>query len=123
MENNTFNSPVKLTNLYQCSDGDIDILIDLIETFIQEAGSSISKMEQAIADNDKTSLFKLTHNLKSSMKLFEADAASDLCHKLECIAREGLIKDSSEIMIKFKAEYYQIEAALNNTLNKLKSSL
>lgn len=104
-----FSGPDGSANMHPTSellvrvDGDTDLLLELIELFLQQSTSVMAELNNGILRNDSGVVERAAHKLKSSIALFGAQSASDALGSLEETAREGnfhgieVIRDRAEL--------------------------
>jgi len=65
------------------SDDDVDVLTDLVNTFLSEASRQIQAMQRALDSDDMSKLFLPSHSMKSSSATFGAMRMAKLSEILE----------------------------------------
>jgi CheY-like chemotaxis protein len=86
---------------------------ELMAIFLQDTPGKLATMQQALAEDDATTLFQIAHALKSSSAQLGALHFSTLCHRLSTIGRTGDLTDAAEALADIEAEYARVQEALS----------
>lgn len=70
-------------------DDDPGLLLELIETFIEDAPRLLAEMERAFEDSDLERMERAAHTLKSSSASMGGLVLCGVCSEMEAAAREG----------------------------------
>ncbi len=92
--------------------GDKEFLVELIDTFLEDAPGMLSAMEDAVQDGDAENLRLVSHSLKTNSAQFGATKLFELCRDVELQAKEGNF-DAEKISDAIK-EYENVRQALEN---------
>ncbi|MGL5510632.1 MAG: Hpt domain-containing protein, partial [Microcoleaceae cyanobacterium] len=65
--------------------GDQQLILTVVNSYLEESGQLIDQILQAIADKNSEALLRNAHSLKSSSRFMGALSLSELCEKLEKI--------------------------------------
>ena len=112
--------PAALDNLRDIADGDSAFLADLIGTFLEDAPQMLADMRQGLENQDMVLLRRAAHSLKSNSIQFGAIPLSELCKQLEAMSKTNSLEGAEEKLVRAKAEYEQVQAALQSILNDQK---
>jgi PAS domain S-box-containing protein len=98
------------------TDGDNDILTDLIDTFLENAPLVLAQAEDAAARQDPVSLARAAHTFMGSCSNFGAKPAQELSSRLEALARSpdypGAQSQAGELLCAMRRELERVRAAL-----------
>jgi signal transduction histidine kinase/DNA-binding response OmpR family regulator len=101
-----------LDMLLEVVGGERELLVELIDSFLEEAPPLLSKMRAALDHSDSAALRLTAHTLKSSGNDFGATDFARLCAQLEDLGREGRIDGSAELVEQITTEYKRVRIAL-----------
>ncbi len=87
-------------------DGDVDLLREVINLFIESSPNLLAEIRSAIESGNSQALQHVSHTLKGSVSTFTGGAAYQAALTLEKIGKEG---DLSKAMEAYEALAYQIE--------------
>ena len=93
-------------------DDDQAVLVELINTFLEEALLSLKGLRQAVAGGDAAGIRLLAHALKSGSHDFGAQHLAGLCQKLENMGREGTLAEAAETLAQIEAAYNAVKLEL-----------
>jgi HPt (histidine-containing phosphotransfer) domain-containing protein len=91
--------------------GDENLLNDLVELFPQEGAKHLAAIKTAIEHGDVAALTRAAHTLKSSAKLFGAQALADCAQQIENL--NGDVDAAAERLPELERETKRVVAALN----------
>lgn len=78
-----------LSNLEEISGGSEDFIRQMIILFLEQAATSISGLEKAVADNNVTQIKNVAHQLKPSVDNFRIDDLSRWIREIEDLAENN----------------------------------
>jgi HPt (histidine-containing phosphotransfer) domain-containing protein len=104
--------PDALERLLDIVEGEHAILVELIDTFLEEAPVSLDKLRQAIAQDDAAGVRLMAHALKSSSNDFGAGELAALCQALEDRGRAGNLVGAEEHLAQIEAAYARVKLEL-----------
>jgi signal transduction histidine kinase/DNA-binding response OmpR family regulator/HPt (histidine-containing phosphotransfer) domain-containing protein/PAS domain-containing protein len=104
--------PTALENLLSMLGGKFVYLVELIDSFLEDAPQLLAELNQCIEDGDSAGVRRVAHSLKSNGADFGATTFSNLCKKLEMMGRSGAIGGAADLAARIIAEYGKVEAAL-----------
>ena len=97
--------------------GDIDLLKEVIELFLDDYPSTFGKIKSAVAASDASALEHQAHTLKGSVSTFGANRAFEAAFALEKQGRSGDLRGAHEGLL----ELEQALEALRPELESLQS--
>jgi len=69
--------------------GSSELLVELIDLFLEQCDRLMSDLRQAVARSDVTGVVEAAHALKGSVSNFSAAPATEAARRLEMLARDG----------------------------------
>lgn len=90
------NEVTDLSYLRELAMGDEEIVIETMETFIDNVPVTIANIKEAYSNNDWQELYKQAHKIKPSLKYMGMEKASDLIIDIEQQAKQENISDHLE---------------------------
>ncbi|RLC67260.1 MAG: hypothetical protein DRI48_02770 [Chloroflexi bacterium] len=104
--------PAALKNLRQLAAGDVGLLTQLIDTFLEDAPQLLAEIRRAVEDEDAPALHRAAHTLKSNSAEFGATALSDLCRELETMAQANALDEAADRLAQAESESEKATGAL-----------
>jgi HPt (histidine-containing phosphotransfer) domain-containing protein len=101
-----------LEDLLAMLGGEFDYLVELIDSFLEDAPQLLSELEQLVESGDAAGVRRVAHSLKSNGADFGADSFSSLCKELEMTAKAGTLEGTGDMVAQIAAEYGRVAAAL-----------
>ena len=92
--------------------GDLDLLKDIVVTFLNEYPRMIGDLEHAVAVGCAKDVQRMAHLIKGSMRYLGAKNAYDRADELESMGREQRLSDVNGALDKLRAEIDQITPEL-----------
>jgi CheY-like chemotaxis protein len=96
---------VALANLLDVLGGEFRYLVEVIDSFMEDAPRLLSELDHAVADGDAETARRVAHSLKSNSADFGALALNKYCVELEDRARSGNLDGAPELAEKINSEY------------------
>jgi two-component system sensor histidine kinase/response regulator len=100
--------PIDLPAALSIVDGDQDLLLDLIVTFLEDYPRSIAELHEAITTGDALRMGQLAHSIKGAVASFAAHTAQALAYDLECRGRQGELENASAVLQQLEHELERI---------------
>jgi CheY-like chemotaxis protein/HPt (histidine-containing phosphotransfer) domain-containing protein len=98
--------------------GGMDLVKTILRIFIESAGESVARVENAILALDGGQLAAAAHALKSSTANVGAKTLSDFYRQLEQLGREGRLADARELLIQVRPEHQRAVARMYEILQE-----
>lgn len=111
-DNETTLDQTALKNLLEVLGGDLDSLVELIQSFLDEAPRLLANLDQSIQTGDVSSTHRIAHSLKSNGADFGATEFSHLCKELEVLAKSGTLDGADKLAQEINGEFPNVAAAL-----------
>jgi HPt (histidine-containing phosphotransfer) domain-containing protein len=102
--------------LSYADDGDPELLLDLIQMFLDDSPSKVAAVEQGLATGDFEKAERAAHSLKGSAGTLGARLVQDVCELLQVSTRRQQLETSRELAPRLAAEYELADAALRGVL-------
>jgi two-component system sensor histidine kinase/response regulator len=93
-------------------EGDVELLKEIAEMFLEESPVLMDRMRQAAADGDCKKLERAAHTIKGSVGNFAAKSAFEAAQMLEKIGREGDLGHAAEAFQRLEREIERLKPAL-----------
>jgi signal transduction histidine kinase/DNA-binding response OmpR family regulator/HPt (histidine-containing phosphotransfer) domain-containing protein/PAS domain-containing protein len=101
-----------LENLLAVLGGEFEYLVELIDSFLEDAPQLLAELNQSVEAGDTAGVRRVAHSLKSNGADFGATTFSNLCKELEFQTKSGELGGSADMAAQIVAEYGKVEAAL-----------
>jgi signal transduction histidine kinase/DNA-binding response OmpR family regulator/HPt (histidine-containing phosphotransfer) domain-containing protein/PAS domain-containing protein len=101
-----------LENLLAVVGGEFDFLVELIDSFLEEAPKLLAELRQFVKEEDAAGVGRVGHSLKSNGTDFGAATFSSLCKELEMMGKSGALDGADDLSGQVAAEYEKVKAAL-----------
>src|ERR1051326_5242563 len=99
-------------------EGDDDLLIELIDLFLEDAPRRVDGMRDAIAREDWPTLASWAHSLRGSCGSLGALHLAELCGRLEQLGRSGGGRPDAELVYReIESQYRLVLEALQRERN------
>lgn len=105
--------PAALDTLLEVIGGEHDLLVELIDSFLEEAPPLLAGMRQALAQEDAIELRRTAHTIKSSATDFGAARLAELCQELEDMGKTGTLAGAAALVAQIEIEYEHVKVALD----------
>jgi HPt (histidine-containing phosphotransfer) domain-containing protein len=94
------------------SEGEPDILIELIEMFLQDTPLRLAALGEAINRAAACDIASTAHAMKGSSANLGAMRMSELCLKLETLGRADRVEGADCLLAQLEAEFLRVREAL-----------
>jgi PAS domain S-box-containing protein len=89
-----------------------DLLIELIDLFLDHTPAKIEELRQAIGNQDATTMARVAHAIKGGASHFGAAPLIQICSLIEEDANTNSLQNMAQNFARFEAEYKRVESAL-----------
>lgn len=93
-------------------DGDPELLLDLIQMFLDDGPSKVNAVSEGLAAGDFDKMERAAHSLKGSSGNLGARLLQDTCEQMLYATRHHKLEESRELTAKLSATYAEAEVAL-----------
>ena len=94
------------------------MLRELSQVFLNECPGLMMEIREAIAGHDGPQLQRAAHTLKSSMRLFAAATAHDLCWELETMAKHDRSVGADPKLTRLEHEINRVSRVLRHFVER-----
>lgn len=102
----------------EATDGDEELLKELVEVFLDEAPADMAKMFRAIEQGDVVALRRSAHTVKGSLRIFECSTASGYAAQIEQIGKSA-IQDERALTTDDLSKAKELRETLNEQLSRI----
>jgi len=102
-------------------DGDPELLLDLIQMFLDDSPTKIKSITEGSATGDFDKMERASHSLKGSSGNLGARLLQEACEQMQLASRSHKLEEARKITTQLVANYAQAETALRNLLRSYKS--
>lgn len=92
--------------------GDLDTIMDLVEVYLQSLDELTRQMSSALDAGDYPVLRRAAHSLKSSSRVFGAEALAKNCEQLEKAALSGEVANAPALIQRIVKQSQQMRRLL-----------
>lgn len=102
--------------LQQATAGQPDVLAELCRDYIAEARTTVSRLREALANNDAATIRDRAHYLKGSSMMLGAQEVSQSCAALEAMGRDSNLTEADPVLEKVLTALKNVEAVLTEVV-------
>jgi len=107
-----------LSDLLTTLGGEFANLVQLIDSFLDEAPKLLSDLKQFVESGDAAGMRRVAHTLKSNGTDFGAARFAQLCQELEQLGKAGVWEGVAGLHSQLTAEFERVRAALMEVRNQ-----
>lgn len=107
-----------LTEALERVEGDMDLLTEMVDLFLEESPRMIAEIEQAITADNAQALQNAAHTLKGAVSNFSAYRATEASFALEKMGRQQNFTDAATALSTLKHELTHLASALEALKDK-----
>lgn len=85
-----------------------DLMLELIDVFLEDSPELIEQMRGGLAEGDIEKVRRAAHSLKSNSASFGADRLAGAARELEMMAKSGSLDGAGLQLSQVEAEYAQV---------------
>jgi two-component system, sensor histidine kinase and response regulator len=104
--------PINRARLLAVVGGDRQLLVELIDLFLEQIPTLLHQIDDAIAGGDDVGLRRSAHTLKGSLATFAADEAMDAAQALERIGASGELHEAEPVRAALARALTRVEETL-----------
>ncbi len=93
-------------------DGDLELLADLVEIFLEDCPRLMSEIQQAVADQNGDALERSAHAFKGSVGNFTTKSPFEVAMRLELMGRQGNLGDANDALSLLEKEIARLKPVL-----------
>jgi len=102
-----------LNTLLKRTEGDMNLLREVIEAFLEESVRQLDVMRESIAHQECAALGRAAHSLKGSIGYFEAQSAFDAVRRLEELANSGDLINAQKVFALLESKVVYLNMSLS----------
>jgi len=99
-------------------DGDMDLLKEVIEIFLEDAPSLVGALRLAILGGDKDAMERAAHTLKGAAANISAKGLQSLSANMQEIIKKGEAGDIEKLLGNMETHYEELAKALRSCLTE-----
>ena len=108
--------PIDLTLALKATDGDVELLKDVIETFLEEYPVLLAQLEPAILAGDRVVVQRASHTIKGTLRLFGDVPAKGFAECLETMGQSGDLKHAPKTVDSLKVALASLRKQLMDSM-------
>jgi HPt (histidine-containing phosphotransfer) domain-containing protein len=112
--------PVDLKQLEDSASGESEIIIELIELYLQQMKEELLLLDQAVASAVAVDIQKIAHKCKGSSASCGANRLAESLRQLEEMGKNQQVNGASEVFSKAKQEFEEVNGFFTEHLRTLK---
>jgi HPt (histidine-containing phosphotransfer) domain-containing protein len=93
--------------------GDVDLLQEIVEIFLDMVPDRLAELERLIAAGDAAEVANQAHEIKGSAATFCAARLAEAASALEVSARSGSLADAQSFLARIRDEFQQLRDRLS----------
>lgn len=94
---------INLALALKATDGDVDLLKDVVTAFLDEYPSLLAELEPAVLANDHAVIRRVSHTIKGTLRLFGDVPAKVLAERLEEMGQTGVLECAPETFLSLRS--------------------
>jgi CheY-like chemotaxis protein len=106
--------PKALENLLSMLGGEFAYLVELIDSFLEDAPQLLAELHRSVEDGDAAGVRRVAHSLRSNGADFGATTFSNHCKELEMVGKSGSLNGVAGLAGQVGTEYGRVEVALED---------
>ena len=104
--------PIDLTLALKATDGDFELLKDVVDAFLEEYPTLMAVLEPAIVARDAAVVQRASHTIKGTLRLFGNVPAKAFAEQLEEMGQSGVLEHALDTFESLKHELSTLRAQL-----------
>ena len=92
-------------------EGEPDLIVELIDLYLEAAPRKLASMQEAVAGADEVSLRRAAHSLKGSSASLGAFGAAALCEELEHVSKADSLQNTGALLTMLELELSRVRRA------------
>ncbi len=111
--------PLDLSLALKATDGDIQLLREVIETFLQEYPILLAQLEAALQAGNHAVVQRSSHTIKGTLRLFGKVPSQELAELLEEMGTSGSLENATETYESLKLSLAALRRQLLDAIKNL----
>ena len=104
--------PLDLSLALKATDGDLDLLHDVVEAFLEEYPTLLAELEPALKAGDCAVVQRASHTIKGTLRLFGNVPSRELAERLEEMAASDSLVDAPKTFESLKKSLESLRRSL-----------
>ena len=92
-------------------EGEPDLIVELIDLYLEDAPRKMASMQEAVAGADEVSLRRAAHSLKGSSASLGAFGVAALCEELEHVSKADSFRSAVALLNRLESESARVRRA------------
>ncbi len=110
---------IDLKPALKATDGDIGLLQEVLEAFLEEYPKLLEELEPALKTGNSAVVQRASHTIKGSLRLFGNDRSKELVEQLEGMGATGTLGEAKEILESLKLTLASLRGQLLSAMKEL----
>jgi HPt (histidine-containing phosphotransfer) domain-containing protein len=110
-----------LSAALKATDGDVELLGDVIQAFLEEYPSLLTDIERGVQTNDCKVVQRASHTIKGTLRLFGNTQARDLAQQLEETSQAGTLTGAQSLSQSLQTALATLRSQLDEAYKSLTS--
>jgi HPt (histidine-containing phosphotransfer) domain-containing protein len=102
-------------------DGDPELLLDLIQMFLEDGPSKVAAVQEGLAAGDFDKAERAAHSLKGSSGNLGAQMLQQVCEEMQVATRQHRLEESRRLVSQLGERFVEAERALKGVLANYQS--
>ncbi len=111
--------PLDLSLALKAADGDVDLLRDVLEAFLEEYPTLLAELEPALKAGDSAVVQRASHTIKGTLRLFGNVPSKELAERLEEMGASGSLDDAPKTYEALKQSLESLRRSLLDAMKNL----
>ncbi len=111
--------PIDLSYALKATDGDIELLREVVGSFLEEYPTLLAQLEAALRAGDNAVVQRSSHTIKGTLRLFEKDPSQELAGLLEEMGASGSLENATETYESLKLSLAALRRQLLDAMKNL----
>ena len=111
--------PIDLSHALQATDGDLELLQEVLEVFLEEYPTLLAQMETALSAGNKAVVQRASHTIKGTLRLFGNVPSREIAETLEQMGASGSLENATESYESLKTSLATLRLQLLKAMKNL----
>jgi HPt (histidine-containing phosphotransfer) domain-containing protein len=111
------NNIIDMTEVLERADGDMELVVEIAELFLEDCDQLLFKVRDSITQNDIDTFTRSAHTLKGSAANMSAKSVASIALELEMMGRNGDISRAWEVYKMLEEEIRNLKPVLAGMKN------
>ncbi len=103
----------------KATDGDVELLGDVIQAFLEEYPGLLKDIQRGISENDCKTVQRASHTVKGTLRLFGNTPARELAQKLEELSQASVLNDAPNLYASLASALETLRIQLDESFQSL----